>query len=50
MRDDEFEWDDAKAATNFARHGVSFETARLALDDLHAVEIDDRRRYYGVPC
>ena len=30
MRDDEFEWDDAKAAANLAAHGVTFETARLS--------------------
>ena len=33
MRDDDFEWDDVKAASNFAKHGVSFEQARLALGD-----------------
>jgi uncharacterized DUF497 family protein len=27
MVDDEFEWDDAKAARNFRDHGVTFETA-----------------------
>lgn len=36
MRDEEFEWDEAKAAANLARHGVSFETARLAFDDEYA--------------
>ena len=33
MKDDEFEWDDVKAAQNLADHGVSFEAARLAFDD-----------------
>jgi uncharacterized DUF497 family protein len=47
MRDDEYEWDDAKEAANLAGHGVSFETARLAFDDLYAVELDDRREAYG---
>jgi uncharacterized DUF497 family protein len=47
MRDDEFEWHDAKAKANLARHGVSFETARRAFDDAFAVEIDDRREDYG---
>src|SRR5437763_1487406 len=28
MKDDDFEWDDAKAAQNWANHGVSFEAAR----------------------
>jgi uncharacterized DUF497 family protein len=40
---DEFEWDDAKAADNVRKHGVSFETAALAFLDRFAVEwIDDR--------
>ena len=47
MRDDEFEWDDAKAATNLASHRVSFEDARLAFDDPFAVEREDRRESYG---
>ena len=29
----EFEWDDAKAATNLAKHGVSFEEAKTIFDD-----------------
>jgi uncharacterized DUF497 family protein len=28
MVDDEFEWDNAKAASNLRKHGVSFEAAR----------------------
>jgi hypothetical protein len=47
MRDDEFEWDDAKAAANLARHGVSFETARRAFRDPLGVERADRRERYG---
>ncbi len=38
----EFEWDDAKAATNLARHGVSFELARLVWDDPLHVILPDR--------
>ncbi len=41
MRDDEFEWDDRKAAANRARHGVSFEAARLAFEDVLAVVRED---------
>lgn len=41
MRDDEFEWDDAKAASNFRKHDVSLETAREAFDDSGWVEVDD---------
>ena len=26
MKDEEFEWDDQKAADNYAKHGVPFET------------------------
>ena len=47
MRDNEFEWDDRKAAANLVRHGVSFETARRAFDDIHAVEMEDCRADYG---
>src|SRR2546428_12579782 len=47
MKDDDFEWDDAKAAQNWANHGVSFEAARLAFDDSFAVIREDRRRDYG---
>jgi len=47
MQDDEFEWDDEKAARNFASHGVSFEAARLAFDDAFGVAREDRREGYG---
>ena len=33
MRDDHFEWDDTKAAANWAKHKVSFSEARAAFDD-----------------
>jgi uncharacterized DUF497 family protein len=47
MRDDNFEWDDAKAAINLATHGVSFEGARQACHDAFATVREDRRRNYG---
>jgi uncharacterized DUF497 family protein len=47
MQDDDFEWDDAKAAVNFMRHGVAFEAARQAFDDPFAVAREDRRENYG---
>ena len=47
MKDHDFEWDVEKAARNLARHGVSFEAARLAFDDPFAVVREDRRRDYG---
>jgi uncharacterized DUF497 family protein len=37
----EFEWDDEKAAANFSKHGVRFETAaRVFLDPLVYIEQD----------
>jgi len=41
MQDDEFEWDDGKAARNLKGHGVSFEVARQAFDDPNWMEFDD---------
>jgi uncharacterized DUF497 family protein len=44
MRDEAFEWDNAKAAANLRNHGVSFDSARLAFNDVFAVEaVDDRQ-------
>jgi uncharacterized DUF497 family protein len=46
MKSDDFEWDDDKAAWNFAKHGVTFERARLVFADLFGIgEYDDRERY-----
>ena len=47
MSDDHFEWNDAKAADNFAKHGVDFETAIRAFDDVFAIERLDDREHYG---
>lgn len=47
MISEEFEWDDNKAAANFAKHGVRFETARGIFRDPFAVEFRDRREAYG---
>jgi hypothetical protein len=41
MNGDDFEWDDAKAASNLAKHKVSFEAARQAFRDVFAVERED---------
>lgn len=43
-RHSQFEWDNEKAETNRAKHGVSFEAARSALvaDDKAIEEPDDR--------
>lgn len=43
MRDDAFEWDDAKAALNERSHGVSFAMARAAFNDVFAIARVDRR-------
>jgi uncharacterized DUF497 family protein len=43
----EFEWDDAKAAANLAKHGVSFEQARDAFNDPFALDFMDDREDYG---
>jgi uncharacterized protein len=43
----EFEWDEAKAAENLRKHGVSFAQSALAFRDLLAVEFFDDRRDYG---
>lgn len=45
----DFEWDDAKAAANLAKHGVSFEQAREAFDDPFAIDFVDDREDYGEP-
>jgi uncharacterized DUF497 family protein len=36
-----FEWDDAKAAANLRKHGISFEQAAEACDDALALVITD---------
>lgn len=49
MNDDEFEWDDAKAAANLAKHKVSFEQAREAFRDVFSVEREDDTQAYDEP-
>ena len=42
----EFEWDIAKAAANFRKHGISFEEAIYAFGDpLMVEELDDKEDY-----
>jgi uncharacterized DUF497 family protein len=42
----EYEWGEAKAAANLAKHGIRFTAAARALDDPHKIEIlDDRFDY-----
>ncbi|KAB2872771.1 MAG: BrnT family toxin [Bauldia sp.] len=47
MRGPGFEWDDAKAAENFANHGIGFEAARGVFADPFAIEWRDDRQDYG---
>jgi uncharacterized protein len=47
MNDDEFEWEDAKAAQNYANHGVTFEAAREVFKNPFAIERLDDREDYG---
>ena len=47
MQDKNFEWDDAKAAENEAKHGISFETAKLVFKNPFAIELLDDREDYG---
>jgi uncharacterized DUF497 family protein len=37
----DFEWDDAKAAANFVKHGVTFEEAATAVTDPDAIFLAD---------
>jgi uncharacterized protein len=42
----EYEWDEAKAAANLAKHGISFTATARALEDPRKIEIlDDRFDY-----
>jgi uncharacterized DUF497 family protein len=47
MNDGHFQWDDAKAASNYGKHGVRFEAARDVFKDPFAVELIDDRHDYG---
>ena len=43
----QYAWDEAKAAANLAKHGISFTAAARALEDPGKVEILDDRFEYG---
>ena len=45
MRDDRFEWDDRKVASNLREHKVSFSLARSAFDDLPALSTKQMRTW-----
>jgi uncharacterized DUF497 family protein len=42
-----FEWNESKAADNYAKHGVSFDMAKRVFKDLFAAEFVDDRQDYG---
>ena len=41
----EFEWDDAKAAANLSKHGISFTKAAKIFDNMVMEAVDDREDY-----
>jgi uncharacterized DUF497 family protein len=47
MDDAIFQWDDAKAAANYAKHGVRFEAARDVFDDPFALDWADEGQDEG---
>jgi uncharacterized protein len=47
MRDDQFEWLDAKAARNWRDHDISFEMARDVFKDIFAIEWADHGQDEG---
>ncbi|HEV3183599.1 MAG TPA: BrnT family toxin [Xanthobacteraceae bacterium] len=49
MDDGTFQWNDAKAAANYAKHGVTFEAARDVFQDPFALEWLDEGQDEGEP-
>ncbi len=47
MQNDDFEWDDKKAAENYRKHRISFEVACEAFDDPAAIDEIDATEHYG---
>jgi len=47
MQDDQWSWDDAKAASNIKDHGVTFEEAKLVFSDRLGLELGEDRRGYS---
>ena len=47
MGDEKFQWDDVKAAANFARHSVAFEPAREVFKDPFGLDWLDESEDYG---
>lgn len=42
-----FEWDDAKAVSNLAKHGVSFTDACNVFSDSFSIDSEERSMQYG---
>jgi hypothetical protein len=42
-----FEWDEPKAASNLAKHGVAFSYATTVFDDPMGIDAIDDRQNYG---
>jgi uncharacterized DUF497 family protein len=47
MDNDDFEWNERKAASNLRRHKISFDTARRVFQDLFALVEQDLSEDYG---
>jgi uncharacterized DUF497 family protein len=47
MKDDAFEWDEAKAADNYRNHGIAFDLAKRVFADPFAIDRLDDREDYG---
>jgi uncharacterized DUF497 family protein len=47
MQDGDFEWDDDKAAENYAKHHIDFWRARRVFDDPLGVDGTDDTTFYG---
>ena len=43
----EFEWDEKKARSNLAKHGITFEAAKIAFVDRFALELSEDVAAYG---
>jgi len=42
-----FEWDERKAATNLAKHGISFDEGKTVFDDPFYVDFYDPDHFHG---
>ncbi|MGO8955391.1 MAG: BrnT family toxin [Rhodomicrobium sp.] len=47
MNENDFEWDEEKAAANFRKHRITFKVARYVFDDRAAIDEPDGREDYG---